>query len=671
MKKYVLKDLDCPVCAQKIEDHLKSLGYDATVSFVNKSLYIKEEISLELLNKEVRSVEDEVTVVEEKEEEKDNYVPLILSVLLLVAGLLIEKSGFSLVFFIFSYLLVGYKVIVKSIKNVLHGEIFDENFLMMIATIAAFCIKEYPEAVMVMLLFEVGEHITDKAVDNSRESISDLIELKSNEATILEKDKEIVKDIHDIKIGDVMLIKQGERIALDGEVIDGEATIDTCSLTGEVTPIYVNKGEKVLSGCINVEGIIKVRVDSDIESSTVSRILSMIEDSASKKTNTERFITRFSRVYTPVVVIVALFVAIIPSLFLGDWSNWIYKAIVFLVVSCPCALVISVPLGFYMGIGACSKRGILIKGSNYLELLDKCDCVCFDKTGTITEGNFTIKEVKTKNFNEEELIEYTLNAEKGSLHPLVKALKENYSNYILNKEMTFYEEIKGLGVKSVVDGKEVLVGNCRLMKENNIKFDEEEGIVVYVSIDKKYVGCFIFEDKVKSDASKFIEELKKRNIKEIMMLSGDKKDNAAKVARELNISSLGELLPQDKVISLKGLKDKGNTCMYLGDGINDAPVLMESDVGVSMGSIGSDVAIEASDIVIVDDNPYKIIEAMDIAKKAKKIIWFNIIFALSVKFIIMLLAMFNISSLPLAVFGDVGVTIITILNCLRINKGRY
>ena len=372
--------------------------------------------------------------------------------------------------------------------------------------------------------------------------------------------------------------------------------------------------------------------------------------------------------YTPVVVILSLLVGVIPPLFGLSWSEWLYKAIVFLVVSCPCALVISVPLAFYMGIGACSRNGILVKGNNCLELLTKCNCVCFDKTGTITTGKFDVRDVKLYGIDKEELIQVVLCAEKGSLHPLAESFRNNYSNYESGCKMTGFKEEKGKGVSCFVDGKLVLVGNASWMKENNIKYTSENGVVMYVAIDGIHKGSFLFEDTIKDDASIFVDELKRRNVNDIIMLSGDKKENVVRVARILDIKSKGELLPEDKLNVVKEMKTKGNVCLYLGDGINDAPVLVEADVGVSMGTFGSDVAIESSDIVIVDDNPYKIIRAMDIASKTKKVLWFNIVFALSVKLIIMILAMFNISSLPLAIFGDVGVTLITILCCLSIKK---
>ena len=669
MKKYILKDLDCPVCAQKIEDYLNKQGYKASVSFVNKCLYLDREESLDVLNDLVQSVEDEVTVIEEEiKEEKKYIVPFILSVLLLICGWLLGGSGFAVVMFIGSYLFAGYNVLIKAGKNILHKEIFDECFLMSVATIAALCIGEFWEAVMVMLLFEIGEFIQDRAVESSRKSVSGLLDIDCNEVTVVEDGKEIVKNIEDVKVGSLMLVKQGERIGLDGVVVEGEASIDTCSLTGEILPVSVVAGSSVMSGCINVNGMIKVKVTSTYKDSTVARILSLIEDSASRKTDTERFITRFSKVYTPIVVILALFVGIVPPLFGLSWSSWIYKAIVFLVVSCPCALVISVPLAFYMGIGACSRNGILVKGNNYLELLSKCNCVCFDKTGTITTGDFAIKDVKTYKIEEKELIEYALCAEKGSLHPLAESLRRKYSNYECDREITEFKEENGKGVKCKVNGSSVMVGNARLLRDNKIKFDVVEGTVMYVVIDGVCKGAIVFGDDIKDDASIFVDTLKKMNIKEIMMLSGDRKENVVNVARTLDIKAKGELLPQDKLEVVKELKGNGNRCIYLGDGINDAPVLVEADVGVSMGDFGSDIAIESSDVVIVDDNPYKIIRGIEISKKTKRVLWTNIIFALSVKFIIMLLAMFNISSLPLAIFGDVGVTLITIFYCLSIRK---
>ena len=669
MKKYILKDLDCPVCAQKIEDYLNKQGYKASVSFVNKCLYLDREESLDVLNDLVQSVEDEVTVIEEEiKGEKKSIVPFILSVLLLICGWLLGDSGFAVVMFIGSYLFAGYNVLIKAGKNILHKEIFDECFLMSVATIAALCIGEFWEAVMVMLLFEIGEFIQDVAVESSRKSVSGLLDIDCNEVTIVEDGKEIVKNIEDVKVGALMLVKQGERIGLDGIVVEGEASIDTCSLTGEILPVSVVAGSSVMSGCINVNGMIKVKVTSTHKDSTVARILSLIEDSSSRKTDTERFITRFSKVYTPIVVILALLVGIVPPLFGLSWSSWIYKAIVFLVVSCPCALVISVPLAFYMGIGACSRNGILVKGNNYLELLSKCNCVCFDKTGTITTGDFAIKDVKTYKMEEKELLEYALCAEKGSLHPLAESLRRKYSNYECDREITEFKEENGKGVKCKVDGSSVMVGNARLLRDNKIKFDVVEGTVMYVVIDGVCKGAIVFGDDIKNDASIFVDTLKKMNIKEIMMLSGDGKENVVNVARTLDIKAKGELLPQDKLEVVKELKGNGNRCIYLGDGINDAPVLVEADVGVSMGDFGSDIAIESSDVVIVDDNPYKIIRGIEISKKTKRVLWTNIIFALSVKFIIMLLAMFNISSLPLAIFGDVGVTLITIFYCLSIRK---
>ena len=667
MKKYILKDLDCPVCAQKIEDHLNKCGYKATVSFVNKCLYLDKEESLQTLNKLVQSVEDEVEVLEEEiKEENKSIVPFILSALLLVCGFLLGDSGFSSLMFIGAYICAGYNVIIKAVKNVIHKELFDECFLMTVATVAALCIGEFWEAVMVMLLFEVGELIQDKAVESSRKSVSNLLDIDAKEVTRVINSKEEVIHVDNVNIGDIVLVKQGERIALDGIVVEGEATLDTCSITGESVPVTVKVDDNVMSGCINVSGFLYVKVTSLHKDSTVSRILQLIEESASRKTNTERFITRFSKVYTPVVVGLALLVGVIPPLFGASLSSWIYRAIVFLVVSCPCALVISVPLAFYMGIGACSRNGILVKGNNYLELLSKCNCVCFDKTGTITTGKFDIKELKLYEIEEKELIECVLCAEKGSLHPFAESFKDKYNNYEYDAKMTGFKEEKGKGVSCNVNGKVVLVGNDTWMKENNVKFEETKGIVMYVSIDGIHKGTIVLEDEIKEDAYIFVDELKKRNVNEIMMLSGDKKDNVISVARVLDIKSKGELLPEDKLNVVKELKEKGNTCLYIGDGINDAPVLVESNVGVSMGNFGSDAAIECSDIVIVDDNPYKIIKGMEISKKTKKVLWTNIIFALSIKFVIMVLAMFGISSLPLAIFGDVGVTLLTILNCLRI-----
>jgi len=667
MKKYILKDLDCPVCAQKIEDHLNGLGYKASVSFVNKCLYLDKEEDLALLNELVQSVEDEVTVLEESvREEKKSLVPFILSILLFINGLLLGNSGFAVVMFIGGYLLAGYNVLIKAVKNIIHKELFDECFLMSVATIAALCIGEYWEAVMVMLLFEIGEFIQDKAVESSRNSVSGLLDIDTEEVTVIESNKENVVHVDDVKIGEIILVKQGERIALDGVVVEGEASLDTCSITGEFVPVDVAVGDAVMSGCINVKGYLHIKVTSLHKDSTVSRILALIEDSASRKTNTERFITRFSKVYTPVVVIIALLIGVLPPLFGLSWDEWIYKAIVFLVVSCPCALVISVPLAFYMGIGACSKNGILVKGNNYLELLSECNCVCFDKTGTITTGNFDVKKVLTYGIDEKELIECVLCAEKRSIHPLSESLRAKYSNYECEREITEFKEENGKGVLCNVSGSEVLVGNIKLMNDHKVKVVQEEGTVMYVAVDGVHKGTIVFGDSVKEDATMFVNELKRRKMTEIMMLSGDKKENVVNVARTLDIKSRGELLPQEKLEIVKELKEKGNKCIYLGDGINDAPVLVEADVGVSMGTFGSDAAIESSDVVIVDDNPYKIVKGIDISRKTKRILWSNIIFALSVKFIIMILALFNISSLPLAIFGDVGVTLITIVNCLRI-----
>ena len=609
---------------------------------------------------------------------KKKGIKIIIATILFIIAILINFNNqlINNALYIIAYLIVGLEIVRKALRNIIRGKVFDENFLMTVATIGAFGIGEFPEAVAVMLFYQIGELFQSYAVDKSRKSISTLMNIRPDFANV-DRNGNIEKvDPDDVKIGEIILVKPGEKIPLDGYVIEGSSTLDTKALTGESLPREIKEGEDVLSGVINLNGVIKIKVTKEYGESTVSKILDLVENASSKKSKSENFITKFARYYTPIVVIIAVFLAILPPLIIKDamFSDWLYRALSFLVVSCPCALVISIPLSFFGGIGGASRIGILIKGSNYLEQLSNTEIIVFDKTGTLTEGVFEVQKVNSIDMSEEELLKITAYSENYSNHPIALSVKKAYGKEIDEDEILETQELSGLGVIAKINGQEILVGNEKLMIENQINFTKcnDIGTILHVAIDKKYVGYIVIADKIKEDAKSTIKNLKKNNIKQTIMLTGDRKNVGESVANELGIDKVyAELLPDGKVRQvesfLKETTEKGKLA-FVGDGINDAPVLAISDIGIAMGGLGSDAAIEAADIVLMTDEPSKIVNAIQISKKTMRIVKENIIFAISIKVLVLILSAFGVSTMWEAVFADVGVSIIAIINALRVLK---
>lgn len=607
---------------------------------------------------------------------KKRGIKIIISAILFVLALVITFSNewINNGLFIISYLVVGFEILKKAVRNIFRGKVFDENFLMAVATIGAFAIGEFPEAVAVMLFYQVGELFQSYAVDKSRKSIASLMDIRPDYANI-EKDGKIEKvDPDEVKIGDIIIVKTGEKIPLDGVVVEGTSSLDTMALTGESVPRVVKTEDEVLSGCINKDGLLKIRVTKEFGESTVSKILDLVENASSKKSKSENFITKFAKYYTPTVVIIAVLLAFIPPIILKDFSTfsvWLYRALSFLVVSCPCALVISIPLSFFGGIGGASKMGILIKGSNYLEALANTETVVFDKTGTLTEGIFEVQDIYAEGIEKDELLRIVAHAENYSNHPIAKSVKKAYNKEIDEKIIKNPQELSGKGIWAKIDEKDILVGNEKLMLEEKIDFKkcDEVGTILYVAIDKKYVGYVLIADKIKQDSPKTIRELKAMNIKKTVMLTGDKKEVGEYVAKKLNMDKVyTELLPDGKVEKVEELlkqKSENGKLVFVGDGINDAPVLTISDIGVAMGGLGSDAAIEAADIVIMTDETSKISKAINLSKKTMRIVRENIIFAIFVKIAVLVLTAFGASTMWEAVFADVGVSVIAIINALR------
>ena len=603
-------------------------------------------------------------------------ITIIISFVLYLIAIIakFDNEWINNTIFIISYIIVGFEILRKAIRNITRKKFFDENFLMTIATIGAFGIGEFPEAVAVMLFYQVGELFQSYAVDKSRKSIASLMDIRPEFANI-EKNGKIEKVApEEVQIGDIIVVKPGEKIPLDGNVIDGKTTLDTKALTGESLPRLVEKDDEVLSGSINLNGAIKIKVAKEYAESTVSKILDLVENASSKKSKSENFITKFAQYYTPAVVIIAVILAILPPLIIKEatFAEWLYRALSFLVVSCPCALVISIPLSFFSGIGGASKIGILIKGSNYIEQLSKTKIVVFDKTGTLTEGIFEVQKIVPIGITQEELLAITAYAENYSNHPISISIKEAYNEEINEKLITNIEEIAGYGVIAEIEDKNVIVGNEKLMKEKRINFIKcnDVGTILYVAVNNKYVGHILISDRIKEDAIKTIKDLKKNNIKKTVMLTGDRKDVGESVAETLGIDKVyTELLPNNKVEKveelLKEKKEKAKLA-FVGDGINDAPVLALADVGIAMGGLGSDAAIEASDIVIMTDEPSKIVNAIQISKRTMNIVKENIVFAISIKVLVLILSAIGIASMWEAVFADVGVSVIAIINALRV-----
>ena len=704
-----IEGLDCPNCAAKVERKINTLEgiKEANVDFLGKKIVVlADEISenelVELIQTEVDKIEDGVKVFvpkvqagESSSEEEDTgkiKKKLLIGGILFVLGIFVPKTLFipKLAVFLVSYLVIGGNVLLSAFKNILNGQVFDENFLMAIATIGAFAIGEYPEGVAVMLFYQLGELLQGIAVNNSRKSIVSLMDIRPDYANI--KVGEGIKKVspEEIKVGEIIVVKPGEKVPLDGKIVKGVSTFDTSALTGESLPREAKAGDDVLSGFINKNGLIEIQVAKVFSESTVSKILYLMENAGSKKSKTENFITKFARYYTPVVVITALIVAIFPPLLIqgATFSDWIYRALIFLVVSCPCALVISIPLGFFGGIGGASRHGILIKGTNYLEVLNDLESVVMDKTGTLTKGIFKVTEVNAENnikINDFEnnkteltkplLLKYAAHIEKFSNHPIAQSIVAEYENSVSKVDENVvkdFEEISGFGIKVNINNHQFLAGNSKLMNLENITFDKKEnlGTAIYLAADGKYIGNILISDEVKEDSARAIKGMKENGVKEIVMLTGDNEAIGKNIAEKLGIDKVfTELLPNEKVEKLEEIyktKSEKGKVAFVGDGINDAPVLARADLGIAMGGAGSDAAIEAADVVIMNDEPSKIVTAIKIAKKTKKIVWQNITIAFAIKIVVMALGLFGDATMWEAVFADVGVALLAVLNATRV-----
>lgn len=704
-----IEGLDCPNCAAKVERKINTLEgiKEATVDFLGKKIVVlADEISenelVELIQTEVDKIEDGVKVFvpkvqagESSSEEEDTgkiKKKLLIGGVLFVLGIFVPKTLFipKLAVFLVSYLVIGGDVLLSAFKNILNGQVFDENFLMAIATIGAFAIGEYPEGVAVMLFYQLGELLQGIAVNNSRKSIVSLMDIRPDYANI--KVGEGIKKVspEEIKVGEIIVVKPGEKVPLDGKIVKGVSTFDTSALTGESLPREAKAGDDVLSGFINKNGLIEIQVAKVFSESTVSKILYLMENAGSKKSKTENFITKFARYYTPAVVITALIVAIFPPLLIqgATFSDWIYRALIFLVVSCPCALVISIPLGFFGGIGGASRHGILIKGTNYLEVLNNLESVVMDKTGTLTKGIFKVTEVNAENNikindfqnNKTELtkpllLKYAAHIEKFSNHPIAQSIVAEYENSVSKVDENVvkdFEEISGFGIKVNINNHQFLAGNSKLMNLENIAFDKKEnlGTAIYLAADGKYIGNILISDEVKEDSARAIKGMKENGVKEIVMLTGDNEAIGKNIAEKLGIDKVfTELLPNEKVEKLEEIyktKSEKGKVAFVGDGINDAPVLARADLGIAMGGAGSDAAIEAADVVIMNDEPSKIVTAIKIAKKTKEIVWQNITVAFTIKIVVMALGLFGDATMWEAVFADVGVALLAVLNATRV-----
>ena len=722
-----IEGVDCPNCAAKIERKLNTLQRikAATVDFLGKRVVVEsEDFSQDELAKfiqaEVDKIEDGVKISTKRlhshghthhhshshsrvhshshthgEGDTDKIKKkLLIGGIIFVLGIFIPKTLFIPKFAVFlvSYFIIGGDVLVSAVKNILRGQVFDENFLMAIATIGAFAIGEYPEGVAVMLFYQLGELFQGIAVNNSRKSIIALMDIRPDYAN-LKTDSEIKKvNPDEIKVADIIVVKPGEKVPLDGKIITGNSTFDTSALTGESLPREAKTGDIVLSGFINKTGLVEIEVTKVFSESTVSKILDLVENSSSKKSKTENFITKFAKYYTPVVVITALIMAIFPPLLIPNatFTDWIYRALIFLVVSCPCALIISIPLGFFGGIGGTSKHGILVKGANYLEALNDVESIVMDKTGTLTKGVFKVTEINVENnvkINDFEnnktdltqplLLKYAAHIEKFSNHPIAQSIVSEYENSIGKTDENIvkdFEEISGFGIKANINNHQILAGNSKLMNSENIRFDKKEnlGTVVYIAFNRQYIGNILISDEIKEDSPKAIRGMKANGIKEIVMLTGDNNAIGKNIAEKLEIDKVfAELLPNEKVEKLEEIyktKSEKGKVVFVGDGINDAPVLARADIGIAMGGVGSDAAIEAADVVIMNDEPSKIVTAMKIAKKTKSIVWQNITLAFTVKIIVLILGLFGDATMWEAVFADVGVALLAVLNATRVLK---
>lgn len=702
--KVKLEGLGCSTCAQKMETQISQLDqvFDCSINFSNGTMSVRlvENADTKGLEKEieaiVKSIEDHVNVIfldeskmreygdsQEKPEfnKKKELAKVMFAIVLFVSGLFANSinKDLSTALFVAAYAAAGYKIVIRALKNLKNGMVFDENFLMSVATIGAFSIGEYPEAAGVMIFYIVGEYFQAMAVDSSRRSIQGLLNIRPDFANILRGDEEIRVSPQEVCKGDIVIVKPGERIPLDGEVIDGKSSVDTSMLTGESVLRTARVGDKVMSGTINKNGVLKIRVETEFYESTVSKILDLVENAGAKKAKTEKFLTKFAKYYTPAVVLMALLVAIVPPFFIAgaQRSEWLYRGLIFLVVSCPCALVVSIPLSFFAGIGKSSKSGILVKGSNYLEALNKVDKVVFDKTGTLTKGIFEVTKIKAVSIGEEKLVEYAAIAESMSNHPIAVSIRKKYQKEIAKSDILEYEEIEGHGIRAKIlvgeglikTGIEILAGNHRLMDKFEIDYEkvDEAGTIVYVASRDKYFGYILISDEIKEDSKRAVSQLQKLGIK-TYMLTGDNRHVAKRIGSELSIDSVHfELLPSDKVEIFEKIQSESDgLTIFVGDGINDAPVLARADIGIAMGGVGSDAALEAADMVIMNDETSKLKTAIDIAKKTRKIVIQNIVFSLGIKICVMALGVLGSATMWQGVFADVGVALIAVLNALRI-----
>ena len=694
LKLYV-KNLDCANCANKIEAYVRKMDNikDASMNFSQGVLFVelqdasRSEDTIKAIMAVIPTLEDGVTVEREKstEEEKPSRMfsfqenaRLYLGILLFAAAVVLEAQSWSVWLFLAAYVMAGGKVVYIALRNILKGEVFDENFLMSVATIGALAIGSYEEAVAVMIFYEIGEMFQSYAVNRSRKSISSLMNIRADYANLWKDGKEVRVSPEAVGLYDLIVIKPGERVPLDGVIIEGTSSLDTSALTGESLPRDVGVQDEVLAGVVNLSGVLKVEVSKEYGESTVSRILELVENASSKKAPMEKFITRFAKVYTPTVVFLAIALVVLPMLFIPDaiFADWLYRALTFLVVSCPCALVISVPLGMFAGIGAASKSGILIKGGNYLEALKDIDTVVFDKTGTLTKGVFTVTQIHAIQRSEDELLEMAAYAENYSTHPIALSIRKAYAKTIDAERLSRYEEVAGNGIHVQLDQHELLVGNYKLMQANGITYEEHDalGTIVHIAVDGTYEGYIVIDDEIKETSKEAIASLKSSGVKKCVMLSGDRYKVGEHVASVLGLDEVHmQLLPADKVEKVEELlqqESEHGKLAFVGDGINDAPVLARADIGVAMGGIGSDAAIEAADVVLMKDDPSALSTAIRIAGKTMQILWQNIVFSLGIKVVILILTAFGMANMWMGVFADVGVTLIAILNSMRALKIR-
>lgn len=694
LKLYV-KNLDCANCANKIEAYVRKMDNikDASMNFSQGVLFVelqdasRSEDTIKAIMAVIPTLEDGVTVEREKttEEEKPSRMfsfqenaRLYLGILLFAAAVVLEAQSWSVWLFLAAYVMAGGKVVYIALRNILKGEVFDENFLMSVATIGALAIGSYEEAVAVMIFYEIGEMFQSYAVNRSRKSISSLMNIRADYANLWKDGKEVRVSPEAVGLHDLIVIKPGERVPLDGVIVEGTSSLDTSALTGESLPRDVGVQDEVLAGVVNLSGVLKVEVSKAYGESTVSRILELVENASSKKAPMEKFITRFAKVYTPTVVFLAIALVVLPMLFIPDavFADWLYRALTFLVVSCPCALVISVPLGMFAGIGAASKSGILIKGGNYLEALKDIDTVVFDKTGTLTKGVFTVTQIHAIQRSEDELLEMAAYAENYSTHPIALSIRKAYAKTIDAERLSRYEEVAGNGIHVQLDQHELLVGNYKLMQANGITYEEHDalGTIVHIAVDGTYEGYIVIDDEIKETSKEAIASLKSSGVKKCVMLSGDRYKVGEHVASVLGLDEVHmQLLPADKVEKVEELlqqESEHGKLAFVGDGINDAPVLARADIGVAMGGIGSDAAIEAADVVLMKDDPSALSTAIRIAGKTMQILWQNIVFSLGIKVVILILTAFGMANMWMGVFADVGVTLIAILNSMRALKIR-